>query len=433
MRILILAHNYYPELIGIAPLVTELAESLVQEGHEVQVVTAMPNYPERSIYLPYRGRLACIESRAGVRLIRHWVFIRPQPGLITRLTFELSNLCLSTLFSLQQPKADVILAVSPQLSSSLTAHLLQKLWGCPVVLNVQDLLPDAAIASGLLKNSILIAVSRWLEMFAYGKANAIVLISGQFVRSLVEKGIPAEKLWKIYNWVDTAFIRPMERQGPFREKLGLKDEFVVMYSGNIALTQGLETMIEAAKILQKHEDIRFVIVGEQKALDRLQVLITGYGLHNVRLLPFQPRTQLPQMLAAADVGLILQKEHVVDINMPSKTMVLMASGRPVIASVNHRGEVARAIEQSGAGVVVTPEDPQSLAQTILQLKANPDLAQVYGEKARAYACAHFDRCQSVKEYTQVFSAVLKDEPQPLAGAANPVVSSLPTGNKEANR
>jgi colanic acid biosynthesis glycosyl transferase WcaI len=408
MNILILSYNYHPEPIGIAPLVTELAEGLVLRGHNVQVVTAFPNYPERSIYAKYRGRLFHEEVRNGVHLFRHWVFIQPQPRLSTRLAFEVSTFLMSTWVALKQPRADVVLTVSPQLSGSITARLLNLLWGTPFVLNIQDLLPDVAIASGLLKNSLLIGAFQALERFAYRHAKQIAVISDPFVHNLTRKGVAPGKLSKIPNWVDTGFIVPLDRQTPLRKKLGLEDAFVVMYSGNIALTQGLETLIDCAYALRDEPKIKFVIIGEERALAQLDKRIQHYGLTNVYTLPFQPRPELPQMLASADVSIILQKAHILDINMPSKTMLLMASARPVIASVNPLGEVAKVVRESGCGIVVSPEDPNQLAAALLMLKNDAEVCQRLGGRGRDYACEYFDKEKTLTAYEHLLQAVAKE-------------------------
>ncbi|HEY9735605.1 MAG TPA: glycosyltransferase, partial [Trichocoleus sp.] len=153
MRILIYSYNYYPEPIGIAPLITELAEGLVNRGHEVRVITAMPNYPERSIYPDYRGRLYASEVRNGVLIQRCFVAIRPKPGLVSRLMLESSFITLSFVQALRGWRPDVILATSPSLPACIPVALLKTLYRCPSVLNLQDILPEAAVQTWLLTNA----------------------------------------------------------------------------------------------------------------------------------------------------------------------------------------------------------------------------------------------------------------------------------------
>ena len=403
MRILIYSYNYYPEPIGIAPLMTELAEGLVQRGHEVRVITGMPNYPQRQVYEGYRGKFFCTEMRHGVQIQRSFVWIRPKPGLLTRMLLDASFVVTSLVQAFRGWRPDVILLTVPPLPVSVSAALLGCFYSCPVVLNLQDILPEAAVHVGLIKNKTAIRVFEALERFAYSTAHTISVITDGFTENLVSKGISASKIRCIPNWVDVNFIRPTPPAGnSFRRAYGLEDKFVVMYSGNIALTQGLETVIHAAARLRYLPDVVFVIVGEQKALDGLRKVCAEYGVENVLLLPFQPREQLPEMLAAADAGLVIQKSNVVAFNMPSKIQVLLASGRPIVASVPLSGTAARAIQQSGGGIVVEPEQPELLADAIFNLYSDPDQAAELGQQGRRYAMQHYSFETALNRYEKLF-------------------------------
>ncbi|MEA5568749.1 glycosyltransferase family 4 protein [Anabaena sp. UHCC 0399] len=409
MRILIYSYNYYPEPIGIAPLMTELAEGLAKRGHQVRVVTAMPNYPERQIYEGYRGKFYVNEYKNSVQIQRSFVWIRPQPKLIDRVLLDASFVTTSFWPALFGWRPDVILSTSPSLPVCVPAALLGWLRGCPVVLNLQDILPEAAIHVGLLKNKWLIKIFSVLEKFAYRSATKVSVIADGFVENLLSKGVPQEKIEQIPNWVDVNFIRPLPKQdNSFRATHNLNDKFVVLYSGNIALTQGLETVIKAAAMLRDIPEIAFVIVGEAKGLQRLQKYCLDCGADNVLLLPFQPREHLPQMLAAADVGLVVQKKNVISFNMPSKIQVLLASGRAMIASVPKNGTAAKAVRQSGGGIVVPPEDPEALAIATLDLYKHPEKAKTLGYNSRKYAMEQYAFEQALNQYENLFYSVTAD-------------------------
>ncbi|MEH2045511.1 glycosyltransferase family 4 protein [Nostoc sp.] len=409
MRILIYSYNYYPEPIGIAPLMTELAEGLVKRGHEVRVVTAMPNYPERQIYQEYRGKWYVNEYKNGVQIQRNYVWIRPQPNLLDRVLLDASFVVTSFVPALIGWRPDVILSTSPSLPSCVPVALLGWLRACPVILNLQDILPEAAVHVGLLKNKLLIRLFTLLEKFAYRSASRISVIADGFVDNLRSKGVEADKIVQIPNWVDVNFIRPLPKEdNPFRAAHNLNGKFVVLYSGNIALTQGLESVVKAASVLRHIPDIVFVIVGEAKGLQRLQQECLDCGADNVLLLPFQPRKDLPQMLAAADVGLVVQKKNVVSFNMPSKIQVLLASGGALIASVPDNGTAARAIRQSGGGVIVPPEDPQALAMAILDLYQNPEKVKTLGYKSRQYAVEQYAFEQALNQYESLCYSLIAE-------------------------
>jgi colanic acid biosynthesis glycosyl transferase WcaI len=406
MRILIYSYNYHPEPIGIAPLMTELAEGLVARGHEVRVITGMPNYPERKIYPEYQGKIYCTEERNGVIIQRSCVWVRPKPGLLDRMLLDGSFVVTSIFQALKGWRPDVILLTVPPLPVCLPASFLGWLYSCPVVLNLQDILPDAAVHVGLLKSNLAIRVFEQLERYAYHTAHTISVIADGFTENLVNKNISISKIRCIPNWVDTKFICPLPKEdNPFRRVHNLENKFVVMYSGNIALTQGLQTVIHAAAQLQHVPEIVFVVVGEAKALDTLWQLCAKHALDNVLLLPFQPREQLPEMLAAADVGLVMQKHNVIAFNMPSKIQVLLASGRPIVASVPSTGTAARAIRQSRGGVVVEPEDPGSLAEAILDLYKNPTKVETMAQQGRQYAIVQYSFEQALSRYEDLFYEV----------------------------
>ncbi len=407
MRILIYSYNYHPEPIGIAPLMTELAEGLVERGHSVRVVTGMPNYPQRRIYPEYRGKLYLTEKRNGVIIQRSYVWIRPKPSFADRVLLDGSFVTSSLVQAFTGWRPDVILLTVPPLPVSVPAALLGWIYRCPVVLNLQDILPEAAVHTGLLRNKALIGVFAALEKFAYRTATKISVIADSFVDNLVAKGVPPSKIETIPNWVNINFIQPLPKNNPFRTAHQLTDKFVVLYSGNIALTQSLETVVEAADCLRDIPDITFVIVGEEQALEQLRQQARISRLGNIQLLPLQPREELPQMLAAADIGLVMQKHNVISFNMPSKIQLILASGRPIVASVPQDGTAAAAVLFSGGGIVVPPEDPSALADAILNLYKNPHKAEIFGKKGREYAEKKYALQEALNRYEEMFAAVIE--------------------------
>ena len=410
MRVLLYSYNYYPEPIGIAPLMTELAEGLVKKGHQVRVVTAMPNYPERKIYPGYRGRLYKREVRNGVEIDRCFVAIRPKPGLVGRALLEGSFIALSFIKAVGSWRPDIILSTSPSLPACLPVAAAKAIFKCPVVLSLQDILPEAAIQTGLISNKLAIKVFEKLEKFAYASATKIAVITPSFAKNLQAKSVPEEKMKCISNWVDLDFVTPQPKEGnAFRRAHGLEDKFVVLYSGNIARTQGVRTIVHAAEQLKDNPNIQFVIVGERSQLAELDELRCQLGAHNVKLLPFVKRGKLPELLAAADVSLIMQKKKVVGFNMPSKTQVIMASGRPIIASVPIHGSTAEAVQDSDSGLVTKPECPTQLAKAIRKLYARPELVAAMGKRGHQYASQHYSFKESLLAYENLLESVLREE------------------------
>jgi colanic acid biosynthesis glycosyl transferase WcaI len=386
---------------------TELAEGMAERGHEVRVVTAMPWYPANAIAPEYRGKIYFTEQRNGVTIQRCFVWTGKDRRFRERALFELSFVVLSFGQALRGWRPDVILLTVPGLPVAIPAVILSKFFRCPLVLNLQDILPDAAVHVGLMRNPKVIALFEGLERFAYHHATKISVIADGFTQNLAKKGVNLQKVVQISNWVDVDFIRPLPQvNNYFRLAHNLEGKFVVLYSGNIALTQPLETLIDAAEQLQDYPDIAIVIVGKKQALDRLASYYQTRNANNVLLLPFQPREKLPEMLAAADASVVVQKSNVISFNMPSKIQVLLASGRPILASVPKTGTAAKAIAASGGGLVIPPEDSAALAQAILQLYQNPEQVKILGDKGRAYAQQHYSFARALDSYERLFSELI---------------------------
>ncbi|MEH2432722.1 MAG: glycosyltransferase family 4 protein [Nostoc sp.] len=414
MHILIYSYNYHPEPIGIAPLMTELAEGLVKRGHQVRVITGMPNYPQREIYDEYRGKWYVTEQINGVIIQRSYLRIKSKPNLLDRLLLELSFVFTSLPQAFKGRRPDVIILTVPPLFGTLPVTIFGWLYNCPVVLNVQDILPDAAVRIGLLKNKWMIRTLAGLEKFAYRSAHTISVIADGFRENLVNKGVSANKIVCIPNWVNVNFICPLPKQNnSWISSHQLDGKFIVLYSGNIALTQGLETVIEAALSLRHIKEIVFVIVGESIALQRLQKYCLLNGADNVLLLPLQPREKLPEMLAASDVGLIVQKRNVISFNMPSKIPLLLASGRPIVGSVPATGTAAKAIKLSGGGIIVEPESPNAMAAAVHDLYTNPTLGTNLGNAGRQFAEENYSLEQALNRYEGLLSHIVANQKSPL--------------------
>ncbi|WP_375499245.1 glycosyltransferase family 4 protein [uncultured Nostoc sp.] len=414
MHILIYSYNYHPEPIGIAPLMTELAEGLVKRGHQVRVITGMPNYPQREIYDEYQGKWYVTEQINGVTIQRSYLRIKSKPNLIDRLLLELSFVFTSLPQALKGGRPNVIILTVPPLFGTLPVTIFGWLYDCPVVLNVQDILPEAAVRIGLLKNKWMIRTLTALEKFAYRSAHTISVIADGFRENLVNKGVPVNKIVCIPNWVNVNFICPLPKQNnTWISSHQLDGKFVVLYSGNIALTQGLETVIEAAVCLRHIKEIIFVIVGESIALQRLQKYCLLNGADNVLLLPLQPREKLPEMLAASDVGLIVQKRNVISFNMPSKIPLLLASGRPIVGSVPASGTAAKAIKLSGGGIIVEPESPDAMAAAVHDLYTNPTLGTNLGNAGRQFAEENYSLEQALNRYEGLLSHIVANRKSTL--------------------
>lgn len=389
MRILILTQWYPPEP---ALLLQELAQSLQARGHEVTVLTGFPNYPSGRLYPGYKIRFRQREVLEGVSVVRvplypdhsHSGFRRA----LNYISFALSSAVLGP-WHLRRP--DVLFVYHPPLTIGIPAYILSRLWRAPFVYQIQDMWPETLSATDMLSNPKLLS---WIGRFAkwvYGKAHSILVISPGFRRNLLEKGVPAEKIYVVSNWVDPATYYQAEPNLELAHELGLAERFNVMFAGNMGEAQGLETVIEAASLLQDDPQIQFVLVGDGIALPRLKQLVEQRALRNVRFLGRYPSHQMPHLYALADALLVhLKDDPLFRITIPHKTLAYLGSGKPVLAAV--AGDVSDLIESIGAGVTCPPEDPSALAAAVRILRAMPtDQRKTMGTRGRMAAQTRYSR------------------------------------------
>lgn len=405
MRILLLAQCYAPENVSAAVLITDLATDLVRRGHEVTVVTGAPSYPYGRVFAGYRNRLYAEERLDGVRVIRTWSVITPSTKTLPRL-LHYGTYSLSAFYGgLLGGRPDVLLSYSPPLPLGLSAWLLSRIWRAPWVLEIEDLYPDAAVAAGVLTNRALIHFFRGLELFQYRRAAGITVISETFRRNLLGKGVPDSKLRVIPIWADPDEVRPLEKHNAFRQRCGLDGKFVVMYAGNIGLTSCLEDVLCAADHLREQTEIHFVLVGEGVRKQALEAEAKVRALPNVTFLPYQPREAFPEMLAAADLGLVTLNAGAALSSLPSKVFNVMASARPVLAVTPPGSELMQIVTESGCGWSVPPGAPTALAETILQIQAHSAALVQAGRNGRACLEERYSRRRCVDAHEQMFLAL----------------------------
>jgi colanic acid biosynthesis glycosyl transferase WcaI len=396
----------HPDLTGTGPLVTDLATDLVELGNEVTVVTSMPHYGSHEIPAEYRGRLLHRSNFNGVDLWRTFVYVPANPSGFQRSINYLSYTFMSVVGGLMAKKPDVILCINPPITVGFSGWLLGLARRAPVVFNVQDVWPDCLVIIDQLRSPLLIRVFKHLEKFIYRVSARVTVLSEGMKENLLRKGVPAEKVEVIPNWANVEAIRPVPRQNSFREAHGLNGHFVVMFAGNLGFIAMLDNVLEAAKLLENDPSIQFLIVGEGNAKPGLINQATELGLRNVRFLPTQPKEVLPEMLGAADLSLVTLNRHLGQLNVPSKTYSIMASARPVLASVPENSEIARLVKAADCGLGVPPEDPHSLAQAIRSLAHRPESLQVYGANGRRYVEEYLNRRRLTGQYHKLLHQIV---------------------------
>ena len=330
----------------------------------------------------------------GVPVLRTFLYVpsRPQKSL-NRMLFDLSFALSSLIGGFAAGPADLMIAISPPLQLGLTAWLLGRVKHSPFVFHLQDLVPDAAVATGMLReDSRAVRLARKIERFVYDRACSVGVISEGFARNLVTKGVPPAKIALLPNYIDLDFLKPMDRNNGFRQRLGIKSEtFLVMYSGSVALKQGLQTFVETAAEFREADGVAFYMIGEGPYLGEIQSRAKELKTDYLRFLPLQPRESLPLQLCAADALVITQKRAVTDVVFPGKLLYYMAAGRPILAAVSPDSETGRFVTKHQVGIVVPPEEPKALAEAVRYLRRNPNEIERLGQNGRRVAEENFDR------------------------------------------
>lgn len=387
MKILVHTIFYRPELVGVAKYTAEMCEWLAAHGHDVEVVCPPPYYPHWKVQPPYRQWRYQREIIEGVTIKRCPIWLPRRPGGLQRILYSLSFVAssLPVLAGELFGRADVVLVLEPSFLNAIPALFLAKLTGAMSWLQVKDFEIDIAFELGQLRAPWLRSMLLRFESWIMRRFDVVSTISRAMQDKVLAKGVTHDHFVYFPDWVDTDAVYPMSGASPLRAELGIHpDTVVALFSGTLGAKQGIETLISAARLLND-AGILILICGDGPAAPRLQSLADG--LPNVRFIPLQPRERLNDLLNSADIHLLPQVPEVADAVLPSKLLGMLASGRPVLATVGPGSEVGRFVEDCGA--LSAPADSKGLADAIRKLAADPHERSRLGARARIHALNSF--------------------------------------------
>ncbi len=390
MRILHLSQYFPPEPGAVQVRAHAMASNLVKRGHHVTVLTEMPNHPVGVIHPAYRGKIIVREELDGIDVVRVWVKTAARKTFGTRMAFYLSYMFGAALRGLfLRGPYDVVFVNSPPLFVGAAGLALSYLRRTPFVFEVQDLWPESAVELGELSNPRYIRWATWLEERCYHRARRIIAVTEGIYDRLLARGYAPEKLALIENGSNTALFRPRPEAGAqLRAEWGLQDKFIAMYGGIIGLAQGLETLVETARLLVEEPDVHLILVGNGPRRAALEALIEAYQLPNLTLMPGQPLEVMPSFLAAADVALVpLRNLELFYGARPTKMFDAWACQCPAVVSI--AGEARRIVQQADAGLVAEPENPADIARAILALRDQPEKRRRLGLNGQRYVDQHY--------------------------------------------
>jgi glycosyltransferase involved in cell wall biosynthesis len=403
MRIAYICQYFVPEIGAPSARVSELAREWARQGHDVTVVTALPNHPTGIVPPEYRGTWFRRETLGGVTVFRNWIFATPNEGFVKRTISHLSFMLSTLVFTLPRAGAfDVLVVSSPTFFVVISTWIMSRVWRIPYVFEVRDLWPGIFVELGILKNRFIIDVLESIELFLYRGAAQVVVVTDAFGAIIRRRGVPADRVTTITNGVDVDAYVPAPRETALRTAHGLQDSFVALYIGAHGISQALSALLEAARLTADDPAIVYVFVGEGAEKALLQEKAATIGLRNVRFLPGQPKARMPEWYATADAVFVpLRNIPMFETFIPSKMFEILASGRPIVASV--KGEARGILERSGGALLVDPEDAPAIAAAVRRLKSDPDLGAALAARGEAFVREHYDRRILARRYLDLLA------------------------------
>ncbi len=397
MKILILTQYYPPEVGAPQFRISDMAERLNKLGNTVTVLTAMPNYPQMSVHEKYRGKVYSRETINGIEVKRSWIYANRRRSFGSRIFSYFSFLITSIITGIfVLPKADILICESPPLFLGISAWILAKAKSAKLVFNVSDIWPESAVKLGLVSNKTLIGISERLERFMYRSS---MLVSGQTmgICKNINARFPEVPTYWWRNGIDLDSFRTDASRVAARSEFGFSaDDFVLLYAGILGHAQGLEVLLESARILAATK-VKFFLVGDGPEKQRIMALKESMGLKNVIFCDVISRSRMSEVLACADASVIpLRKIDLFKGAIPSKIFESLIMRKPLLLGVD--GEARELfIDKGRCGLYFEPENAVDLAEKITDLRENPIEYAQFAENAYQYVVANFSREEIAKE------------------------------------
>lgn len=408
MNILILCPHYAPDVAPTGEVMTSIVEALADRGHRLHVVTALPWYRHHAVEEGWSGAAMRTDATRWGWITRLHPFPTDKTNIPARaVAFGAFTAMAAARGVTTRIRPDVVMVMSPPLPLGVAGWLAAVPRSTPFVFNIQDVFPDVAVELGAITDPRVIALASGLERFLYRRADAVTVLSDDLRDNVAAKlgRHRPERVHVIPNFVDTERIRPSDRDNGYRRELGLVGRTVVMYAGNVGLSQSLDLVVAAARRYRDRgrDDVAFVVNGGGSARESL--IRAAGGLDNIRFVDMQPRERLPEVLAAADLHLVPLRTGLAKSSVPSKLYSILAAGRPVLASVDAGTEVATTIERAGAGVSVPPEDLDVFVDALDALLSDPAGLVRMGASGRAFVEGWVSPAAVAASYERLFESV----------------------------
>lgn len=394
MKILILTQYYPPEIGAPQNRLHELAVRLQANGVQIEVLTALPNYPKMEVQEAYRKRQNREENTDGIPVHRSWIYVSQSKGILARLLNYFSFVWTAYWRGRKLKSFDYLMVESPPLFLGFTAMALSKKLKAKLIFNVSDLWPESAEKLGIVQNQLFLKLAYQLEAKCYERA---YLITGQTqgIVADISKRFPTKEVYWLPNGVNIDFYNPSHiNEGGFRKKHGFStSDILFFYGGILGHAQGLDVILHAANLLRDLPNIQFILQGSGPEKEKLQNLKSSLKLANVHFLEPVSKQEMPAVLKAIDVALVpLKKLPLFEGAIPSKVFEALAMEVPLLLGVD--GEARKHfIDNAAAGWFFEPENETALAHCVRKLAMNPAEIQIAGKNGRQYVSSNFNRDQ----------------------------------------
>jgi glycosyltransferase involved in cell wall biosynthesis len=381
----------------------ELGRKLVANGHRFTVVTSDTGY-QSGRRLVSKKRFVTRSEEEGVSILRTRSFASLHKSYVRRIFSFLAFMGNAVIVGAREPRPDVVMGTTPPIFQAISAWLLSIIHRRPLLLEVRDLWPEFAIDIGILRNPILIWLSRWLESFLYARADHILVNSPAYCDYLAGKGVAKQKVSLIPNGADLAMFDPAERGAEIRQQHRWEDRFVFIYAGAIGMANDIDQLLKAAATLRRRKDIGILIVGDGKERRRLEDMAAELELKNVVFTGALPKNSMKQVLAASDACIaILKNIPMFTTTYPNKVFDYMAAGRPTLLVID--GVIRKVIEAAQGGIFVQPGQPDLLAAAMERMADAPEASRQMGRNAREHVLRYFNRDQQAREFEELLCRV----------------------------
>ena len=395
---------YLPETAASLYITDNIVHACAENGVEVELYTPTPtrSVPDGAEWKRYEQ---LVDGKLHIH--RFHLYGEGKNPLLRALRYLLGELIL--LHYCLWKKYDVAFIDSTPPIQGLKMPLIKWFRRKPTVYNAQDIFPDSLVGTGLTqKGSLIWKIGSIVENVTYKYADKIIVISEDFKKNIMAKGVPEEKIVVVYNWVDQNAVVDVKREeNKLFDKYGLdREKFYVTYNGNIGLSQNMDMLLECAKALEANDDIHFVLVGNGAYLDEVKSIVAKRHIGNVTLLPFQPYEDISHVFSLGDVSLVISKPGTGAASVPSKTWSIMSASRPVLANFDEN-ELKSIVEQNDCGIFTKAGDKEAFKEAILKLYNDSDLCKEYGKNGRKFVMENLTREIGTSKYVEVLKSVVK--------------------------